>query len=75
MGKPAVRRADSIASREVDRLSDRARFVAAIEEGLADESAGLLSPHADVEARAKARFRVEARAMSTSRKVTGRRAP
>jgi prevent-host-death family protein len=41
---------------EFDRLNDRARFVAAVEEGLADEKAGRVSAHEDVVARAKARL-------------------
>jgi prevent-host-death family protein len=41
---------------EFDRLSERARFVAAVEEGLADEKAGNVSEHEDVAARMKARF-------------------
>ncbi len=44
---------------EFDRLSERARFVGAVEEGLADERAGRVSAHADVEARMKARFRTK----------------
>lgn len=41
---------------EFDRLSERARFVAAVEEGLADADAGRLSDHEEVVARMQARF-------------------
>jgi prevent-host-death family protein len=44
---------------EFDRLNDRARFVAAVEEGLADDEAGRVSAHEDVAARMKARFRIQ----------------
>ncbi|MFO0762076.1 MAG: type II toxin-antitoxin system prevent-host-death family antitoxin [Byssovorax sp.] len=39
-----------------DRLSERARLVAAVEEGLADADAGRVSAHDEVAARMKARF-------------------
>ncbi len=41
---------------EFDRLSERARFVAAVEEGLADADAGQLRDHADVVSRMRTRF-------------------
>lgn len=41
---------------EFDRLSERASFVAAVKEGLADADAGRLSAHEEVEARMKKRF-------------------
>jgi prevent-host-death family protein len=41
---------------EFDRLSERARFVGAVEEGLADADAGRLSDHEAVVARMTARF-------------------
>lgn len=40
---------------EFDRLSERARFVAAVEEGLADADAGRLRDHEEVVARMRAR--------------------
>jgi prevent-host-death family protein len=42
---------------EYDRLTERARFVAAVGEGLADADAGRLSPHDEVAARMSQRFR------------------
>jgi predicted transcriptional regulator len=36
--------------------SERARFVSAVAEGLADANAGRVRPHAEVAARMKARF-------------------
>ena len=41
---------------EFDRLSERARFIGAVEEGLADADAGRLRDHDDVVARMKERF-------------------
>jgi prevent-host-death family protein len=41
---------------EFDRLSERARFVAAVEEGLGDADAGRLRPHDEVAARMRERF-------------------
>jgi prevent-host-death family protein len=41
---------------EFDRLSERTRFVAAVEEGLADADAGRLRPHEEVVARMSERF-------------------
>src|SRR5580704_328941 len=41
---------------EFDRLSERARFVAALEEGLADADAGRVRDHDEVAARMKERF-------------------
>jgi prevent-host-death family protein len=41
---------------EFDRLSERARFVAAVEEGLRDADAGDLREHEEVVARLRARF-------------------
>jgi prevent-host-death family protein len=40
---------------EFDRLTERARFLAAVGEGLADADAGRLSDHDDVVARLRAR--------------------
>jgi prevent-host-death family protein len=40
---------------EFDRLSERARFVASVDEGLADADAGRLRDHEDVVARMRAR--------------------
>jgi prevent-host-death family protein len=39
-----------------DALTEQARFVAAVEEGLADAQAGRIHTHADVAARMKSRF-------------------
>jgi prevent-host-death family protein len=44
---------------EFDRLSERTRFVAAVEEGLADADAGRLRPHEEVVARMSERFRAK----------------
>lgn len=41
---------------EFDRLNERARFVAAVEEGIADADAGRLSDHDEVVARMRARM-------------------
>lgn len=41
---------------EFDRLSERARFVSAVEEGLADADAGRLHDHDEVATRMKERF-------------------
>jgi len=46
---------------EFDRLVERARFVAAVQEGLADEEAGRVSADEDVTARMKARFSTQKR--------------
>ncbi|MFS8066738.1 MAG: type II toxin-antitoxin system Phd/YefM family antitoxin [Byssovorax sp.] len=40
---------------EFDRLNERAQFVSAVEEGLADADAGRLSDHDDVAARMRTR--------------------
>jgi prevent-host-death family protein len=45
---------------EFDRLSDRARFSSAIEEGLADAAAGRTRDHAEVVAGMKAKSRARA---------------
>jgi prevent-host-death family protein len=42
---------------EFDRLNERARFVAAVEEGLADADAGRVREHDEVVARMSERFR------------------
>jgi prevent-host-death family protein len=42
---------------EFDRLNERARFVSAVEEGLADADAGRVRAHDEVAARMKERFR------------------
>ncbi|MFT3763998.1 MAG: type II toxin-antitoxin system Phd/YefM family antitoxin [Minicystis sp.] len=44
---------------EFNRLNERARFVTAVEEGLADDDAGRVSEHDEVAARMKARFRTK----------------
>lgn len=41
---------------EFDRLNERARFVAAVDEGLADADAGRLRDHDEVVARMRARI-------------------
>jgi prevent-host-death family protein len=41
---------------EFDRLCERARFVAAVEEGLADADAGRLTSHQEVVASMRARY-------------------
>jgi len=41
---------------EFDRLNERSRFVASVDEGLADIEEGRLSDHAEVAARMKGRF-------------------
>jgi predicted transcriptional regulator len=41
---------------EFDRLNERVRFVATVEEGLADADAGRLADHDQVAARMHARF-------------------
>src|SRR5262245_20779789 len=41
---------------EFDRLCDRARFVSAVQEGVADADAGRLRDHDEVVARMRARF-------------------
>lgn len=45
-----------LAPAEFDRLTERARFIAAVEEGLADADAGRLRDHAEVAAAMRARF-------------------
>src|SRR5690349_6470365 len=45
-----------LSPREFDRLNEQARFVAAVDEGLADADAGLLRDHDEVAARMRARF-------------------
>lgn len=52
-GKPA---GVLLSPRAFDELTDRARFVGAVERGLADAEAGLVSEHADVVQRMKERF-------------------
>lgn len=42
---------------QFDALSERARFVAAVDEGLADSKAGRVHPHAEVVAELKKRRR------------------
>jgi predicted transcriptional regulator len=46
----------SVPHRQLDRLNDRARFVRAVDEGLADGDAGRLRDHDEVVARMKERF-------------------
>ena len=46
---------------EFDRLMERARFVSAVEEGLADADAGRVHSHKDVVAALKERERMRAR--------------
>jgi prevent-host-death family protein len=45
-----------LSPRAFDALTEQARFVAAVTEGLADAEAGRLHDHADVVARMKARY-------------------
>lgn len=52
-GKPA---GVLLSPQAFDELSERARFVAAVEEGLADANAGRVHLHTDVARRMKARF-------------------
>lgn len=52
-GKPA---GVLLSPRAFDELTERARFVAAVEEGLADADAGRMHSHAEVARRLKARF-------------------
>lgn len=52
-GKPA---GVLLSPRAFDELTDQARFVAAVNEGLADAEAGRLHAHAEVAKRMKARF-------------------
>jgi antitoxin YefM len=52
-GKPA---GVLLSPRAFDELTERARFVAAVEEGLADANAGRTRTHAAVVKRMKARF-------------------
>jgi prevent-host-death family protein len=42
---------------EFDRLTERARFIASVEQGLADAEAGRIHTHARVVAEMKTRFR------------------
>jgi prevent-host-death family protein len=51
-GKPA---AVLLSPRAFDELTEQARFVAAVRDGLADADAGRVQPHADVVRRMKAR--------------------
>ena len=57
-GRPA---AVLLSPRAFDALTERARFVAAIQEGLADADAGRTTPHDEVVAEMKARYRRPAR--------------
>jgi len=52
-GKPA---GVLLSPRAFDELTERARFAAAVEEGLADAEAGRVHSHASVARRMKARF-------------------
>jgi prevent-host-death family protein len=45
-----------LSPRAFDTLTERAHFVAAVDEGLGDAEAGRLHPHAEVVKRTKARF-------------------
>jgi len=45
-----------LSPREFDRLSERARFVAAVEAGIADSNAGRLRDHDELVHRMRARF-------------------
>ena len=55
-GKPA---AVLLSPRAFDELSEQARFVSAVSEGLADADAGRVHPHAKVVRRMKARAGAE----------------
>ena len=57
-GKPA---GVLLSPRAFDELVEQARFVAAVNEGLADVEAGRVYSHAEVKKRLKARFRGNAR--------------
>lgn len=46
-----------VSADEYDQLSERARVVAAVDEGLADVAAGRVHSHAEVEARIRSRSR------------------
>jgi len=52
-GKPAC---VLLSPRAFDELTEQARFVSAVTEGLADTEAGRVHPHADAVQRMKARF-------------------
>ena len=52
-GKPA---GVLLSPRAFDELTEQARFVSAVTEGLADAEAGRVHPHADAAQRMKARF-------------------
>lgn len=52
-GKPA---GVLLSPRAFDALTEQARFVSAVGEGLADADAGRVRPHAEVERRFRARF-------------------
>jgi prevent-host-death family protein len=45
-----------LAPADFDRLTERATFVTAVEQGIADADAGRLSPHDEVAARMRQRF-------------------
>jgi prevent-host-death family protein len=49
-----------LSPRELDRLSEHARFVAAVQEGLADADAGRMRDHDEVVARMRARSEKQA---------------
>ena len=53
-GRPA---AVLLSPKAFDELTERARFVAAVEEGLADAHAGRVVEHADVVAEMRERYR------------------
>jgi prevent-host-death family protein len=53
-GKPA---GVLLSPKAFDELTEQARFVAAVEEGLADADAGRVHPQAEVARRMKGRFR------------------
>jgi prevent-host-death family protein len=57
-GKPA---GVLLSPRAFDELTERARFVDAVTEGLADVDAGRVRSHARVKAQVKARFRRKAK--------------
>ena len=54
MGRPA---AVLLSPKAFDALTERARFVAAVSEGLADADAGRTMPHEEVVAEMKSRYR------------------
>jgi hypothetical protein len=59
----------------IDRLSEKARFIAAVEEGLADADAGRLRDHAGIEARMTEQFGSKLRKSTVESRRAGRALP